>query len=141
MAAERILIVDDEEAIREVVYSMLSMAGYQCRQAVSGLEALSILQTEEFELMLSDLMMPELDGIGLLERAKEKYPDMPVLMSDVSEHRLLNAKYGFGLTTKVEAHAIAQALTRIALDESLRLRLSEGSRQLALQSAWEHEMD
>src|SRR4051794_12472169 len=80
MTAERILIVDDEEAIREVVDSMLSLAGYQCQQAASGLEALTILETHEFELMLSDLMMAELDGIGLLERAKEKFPDMPVLM-------------------------------------------------------------
>ena len=81
MSAERILIVDDEEAIREIVASMLSIAGYKCQQAGSGVEALAILESgEEFELMLSDLMMAELDGIGLLERTKEKYPDMPVVM-------------------------------------------------------------
>jgi putative nucleotidyltransferase with HDIG domain len=81
MAAERILIVDDEEAIREIVASMLTIAGYKCQQAGSGVEALAILQSgEEFELMLSDLMMAELDGIGLLERTKEKYPEMPVVM-------------------------------------------------------------
>ncbi|HSA92278.1 MAG TPA: HD domain-containing phosphohydrolase [Terriglobales bacterium] len=81
MSAERILIVDDEESIREIVSSMLGSAGYQCRQAASGLEALAILDSgAEFELMLSDLMMAELDGIGLLERVKEKYPDMPVIM-------------------------------------------------------------
>src|SRR3954466_3606948 len=81
MAADRILIVDDEEAIRESVASMLSIAGYRCQQACSGVEALAVLESgEEFELMLSDLMMAELDGIGLLERTKEKYPDMPVIM-------------------------------------------------------------
>ena len=81
MAAERILIVDDEEAIREIVASMLTIAGYRCQQAGSGVEALAVLESgEEFELMLSDLMMAELDGIGLLERTKEKYPDMPVVM-------------------------------------------------------------
>lgn len=81
MAAERILIVDDEEAIREIVASMLTIAGYKCQQAASGIEALAVLGSgEEFELMLSDLMMAELDGIGLLERTKEKYPDMPVVM-------------------------------------------------------------
>jgi len=81
MPADRILIVDDEEAIREIVSSMLVAANYQCRQAGSGLEALAILNSgEEFELMLSDLMMAELDGIGLLERTKEKYPEMPVVM-------------------------------------------------------------
>src|SRR4030088_2306403 len=78
---DRILVVDDEEAIREIVASMLSSAGYACKQAGSGMEALAVLNSgEEFELMLSDLMMADLDGIGLLERTKEKYPDMPVVM-------------------------------------------------------------
>src|SRR5580700_4727396 len=81
MPSGRILVVDDEEPIREIVTSMLNAANYKCRQAASGLEALAILDSgEEFELMLSDLMMAELDSIGLLERTKEKYPDMPVVM-------------------------------------------------------------
>jgi len=78
---DRILIVDDEEAIREIVASMLSTAGYSCKQAGSGMEALALLTSgNDFELMLSDLMMADLDGIGLLERTKEKFPDMPVVM-------------------------------------------------------------
>src|SRR5438067_1773459 len=81
MQSDRILVVDDEDAIREIVVSMLASAHYECRQAGSGLEALALLNSgEEFELMLSDLMMADLDGIGLLERTKEKYPDMPVVM-------------------------------------------------------------
>lgn len=81
MPTERILVVDDEDSIREIVSSMLSSANYQCRQAASGLEALALLDSgEEFELMLSDLMMAGLDGIGLLEKTKERYPDMPVVM-------------------------------------------------------------
>src|SRR5271163_2451657 len=79
--ADRILVVDDEEPIREIVASMLTTAGYRCKHAGSGIEALAVLTSgEEFELMLSDLMMADLDGIGLLERTKEKYPDMPVVM-------------------------------------------------------------
>src|SRR5712675_1283805 len=78
---DRILVVDDEEPIREIVASMLGTAGYACKQAASGMEALAVLTSgEEFELMLSDLMMADLDGIGLLERTKERYPDMPVVM-------------------------------------------------------------
>src|SRR6266704_549002 len=81
MPVERILVVDDEETIREIVSSMLTHANYKCRQAASGLEAIALLDSgEEFELMLSDLMMANLDGIGLLERTKEKFPDMPVVM-------------------------------------------------------------
>jgi len=78
---ERILVVDDEEAIREIVVQMLTAHGYACKQAGSGMEALAVLTSGEgFELMLSDLMMADLDGIGLLEQTKEKYPDMPVVM-------------------------------------------------------------
>jgi len=78
---DRILVVDDEEAIREIVASMLTAAGYACKQAGSGTEALAVLTSgEQFELMLTDLMMADLDGIGLLERTKERYPDMPVVM-------------------------------------------------------------
>jgi putative nucleotidyltransferase with HDIG domain len=79
--SDRILVVDDEETIREVVCSMLTVANYKCRQAASGIEALALLESgEEFELMLSDLMMADLDGLGLLERTKEKFPEMPVVM-------------------------------------------------------------
>jgi len=77
----RILVVDDEEAIREIISAMLSTAGYGCRTASDGLEALAVLDSgEEFDLLLTNLMMPNLDGIGLLERTKQKLPDMPVVL-------------------------------------------------------------
>jgi putative nucleotidyltransferase with HDIG domain len=89
MPNDRILVVDDEETIREIVSSMLGGAHFQTRQASSGVEALSILESgDEFDLVLSDLMMAEMDGITLLGRAKERYPDMPIVMvtavSDIS---------------------------------------------------------
>jgi len=81
MPVERILVVDDEEPIREIVCSMLTAANYKCSQASSGMKALGVLESgQEFELMLSDLMMADLDGIGLLEKTKERFPDMPVVM-------------------------------------------------------------
>jgi putative nucleotidyltransferase with HDIG domain len=73
MQYDRILVVDDEETIREIVCSML--------KAASGIEALAILESgDEFDLVLSDLMMAEMDGIALLERSKERFPDMPFVM-------------------------------------------------------------
>src|ERR1700685_4668965 len=81
MPSERILVVDDEEAIREIVCSMLTAANYKCGQASSGMTALALLESgESFDLMLSDLMMADLNGIGLLEQTKEQFPDMPVVM-------------------------------------------------------------
>src|ERR1035437_7868592 len=79
--AERILVVDDEKQICEIITSMLMAANYECREAGSGLEALALLESGElFDLMLSNLLMPDLGGIGLLERTTDKYPDMPVVM-------------------------------------------------------------
>lgn len=79
--AGRILVVDDEEKLREIIVAILVAANYKCRAAAEGLEALALLEAgEEFDLMLTDLLMPNLDGIGLLERSKNKYPDMPVVI-------------------------------------------------------------
>src|SRR6202140_2513338 len=81
MPNDRILVVDDEETIREIVCSTLGGAHFQARSAANGIEALAILESgDEFDLVLSDLMMAEMDGIALLERAKERYPDMPIVM-------------------------------------------------------------
>ncbi len=81
MPAERILVVDDEDPIREVVSSMLKSANFVCSQAASGKEALALLQSGEvYELMLTDLMMAGMDGQELLGATKERFPDMPVVM-------------------------------------------------------------
>jgi putative nucleotidyltransferase with HDIG domain len=81
MQNEKILVVDDEETIREIVSSMLGGAHFHARQAGSGKEALAILESgDEFDLILSDLMMAEMDGIALLENSKERFPDVPVVM-------------------------------------------------------------
>jgi putative nucleotidyltransferase with HDIG domain len=81
MASDRILVVDDEETIREIVSSMLVSAQFRTAQASSGLEALALLDSgEEYDLVLSDLMMAEMGGLELLERTKERFPATPVVM-------------------------------------------------------------
>ena len=138
MLSERILVVDDEEPIREIVTSMLANAGYECKQAGSGLEALAILESgEQFELMLSDLMMPELDGIGLLERTKEKFPDMPVVMVtavhdiSVALAALRNGAYDYLLKPFERDQLLA--MVRRAL-ENRRLKLENRAYQTNLES-------
>ncbi len=138
MATERILVVDDEEPIREIVSSMLISANYQCRQAASGLEALALLNSgEEFELMLSDLMMADLDGIGLLERTKEKFPDMPVVMVtavhdiSVALAAIRNGAYDYLLKPFEREQLLATA--RRAL-ENRRLKLENRAYQTDLEA-------
>src|SRR5499427_5081021 len=138
MTTERILVVDDEEPIREIISSMLSHAGYKTRQASSGMEALAILNSSgEFELMLSDLMMAELDGIALLERSKEKYPDMPVIMVtavhdiSVALAAIRNGAYDYLLKPFEREQLLA--MVRRAL-EHRRLKLENRAYQSNLES-------
>lgn len=78
--AERILVVDDESTVREIIASMLA-SEYECRQASDGLEALAVLDSgEDIALILADLVMPNLDGFGLLEHVNKKHPKIPVVM-------------------------------------------------------------
>jgi cyclic di-GMP phosphodiesterase len=138
MSTERILVVDDEEAIREIVSSMLTAAGYRCSQGASGLQALSVLESgQEFELMLSDLMMAEMDGVALLERTKEKYPDMPVIMVtavhdiSVALAAIRNGAYDYLLKPFEREQLLATV--RRAL-ENRRLRLENRAYQSNLES-------
>src|ERR1700760_1202014 len=138
MPVERILVVDDEEPIREIISSMLSAAGYKTRQAASGMEALAILNsTGEFVLMLSDLMMAELDGIALLERSKEKYPDMPVIMvtavHDISVALVAIPNGAYDYLLKPFEKEQLLAMVRRAL-ETRRLRLENVAYQTKLES-------
>jgi cyclic di-GMP phosphodiesterase len=136
--ADRILVVDDEEPIREIVASMLGTAGYACKQAASGLEALAVLTSgEEFELMLSDLMMADLDGIGLLERTKEKYPDMPVVMVtavhdiSVALAAIRNGAYDY-LLKPFEREQLLNTVSRAL--ENRRLKVENRTYQTNLES-------
>src|SRR6478752_5144467 len=138
MPVDRILVVDDEETIREIVSSMLTTAGYKCRQAGSGMEALALLESgEEFELMLSDLMMANLDGIGLLERTKERFPEMPVVMVtavhdiSVALAAIRNGAYDYLLKPFEREQLLATV--RRAL-ENRRLKLENRAYQTSLES-------
>lgn len=81
MADERILVVDDDESIREIMSSMLAHAGFECRSVTSGYEAITALQSDaNYALMLSDLAMEGMDGFALLDRIRRIHPQMPVVM-------------------------------------------------------------
>ena len=80
MEAEKILVVDDEEAIREVVSTLLEAQGYRCTVVSNGRMALEQIQADSLDLVLSDIVMPEMDGLKLLERVRAHDKDVPVIM-------------------------------------------------------------
>ena len=75
------LVVDDEPGVRRSLARMLQAQGFQCFEASTGLEALELLdRIGETPLIVSDMRMPELDGIGFLEAVRRRYPDTSVIM-------------------------------------------------------------
>ncbi len=80
MKPGKILVVDDEETIREVVTALLEAEGYQCASASNGAEAWNSFRDAAPDLVLSDIVMPEMGGLTLLEHVRAADQDVPVVM-------------------------------------------------------------
>ncbi len=76
----RILIVDDEAGIRDVLSRKLSSAGFQCLTAQDGINAMKLLKSDQADLVLLDVTMPGKSGAAVLKDIKAKYPDIAVIM-------------------------------------------------------------
>ncbi len=77
---ETILIVDDEKNYLTILSAVLEEEGFEVLTALGGQEALEIYKTSDLDLVVTDMKMPEMDGIKLLENIKQLDPDLPVMM-------------------------------------------------------------
>ena len=77
---EKILVVDDELNMRLVLKALLNKEGYDVATASDGVEALKVLKSGGVGVVVTDLKMPKLDGVGLLERVIRDYPSTPVII-------------------------------------------------------------
>ncbi len=75
-----ILVVDDEQAVRDVLSEGLQDSGYRCASASNGSDALELLKTDQYSLVLSDIDMPKMDGVKLLQAVKQLSADIEVVM-------------------------------------------------------------
>ncbi|MEO0907704.1 MAG: response regulator [Pseudomonadota bacterium] len=75
----RILLAEDEEAMRTYLERALTNAGYEVKSVDRGTEAVPLLENEDFDLLLSDIVMPEMDGIELAQRCSEVSPRTKVM--------------------------------------------------------------
>ena len=76
-----ILIVDDDELVRMTISVLVGSLGYHCLVAGDGIEALAVLQSTPVDLVLSDIVMPGMDGLELLAQIRENYKDTDVIIS------------------------------------------------------------
>ena len=76
----KLLIVDDEDKIRDFVKKYAIFEGHSIKEASNGMEAIDICRNEKFDLIILDIMMPELDGFSTCKEIKKLYTDIPVIM-------------------------------------------------------------
>ncbi len=94
MAKQRgpsILIVEDEPSLREFLIRGLGIAGYRVSSAADGSAALEALEQESYDLLITDIVMPKLDGIALALKAAKDWPDMKILMMTGYAHERMRA--------------------------------------------------
>jgi DNA-binding NtrC family response regulator len=112
---ERILVADDDKAFRVATQTLLVDEGYQITLAPNGEDALTKLQGQEYDLLLSDLVMGKMSGIALLQQVKGTWPELPVIMVT-----------GFGsIQTAVEAMRLGAAdyLTKPSNNDELLIKI------------------
>jgi CheY-like chemotaxis protein len=126
--AHSILIVEDDRAAREGLDSLLTMAGYSVMTASSGAEALARLNERRFDAMLLDIWMPQMTGLELLGRVRER-PDLPkviVMTADDTPDTLL-------ITLRNEAHQfLRKPIDPKALLELVRRTMAAPRSQAAI---------
>jgi len=76
---ERVLVIDDESQIRSMLRLMLERAGYEVEEAPDGMEGIRIYRENPVDLVISDLIMPNKDGIGMMIELKKEFPDIKII--------------------------------------------------------------
>lgn len=96
--AKKILLVEDEDFIRDLYYRQLTKAGFAVKTAIDGNTALEILKQEKFDLMLLDIMLPGMNGLQVLREYKTQNPQsqmMTILLTNLGQEAVI--KEGFEL--------------------------------------------
>jgi len=93
----RILVVDDEDQVRSVLRVTLERQGYQVTEAADGDAATRAIESEEFDLVVTDLVMPTREGLETIRFVHGRYPDLPIIAISAPANRdYLRAAVNFG---------------------------------------------
>jgi TonB family protein len=76
----KVLVVDDDPMIRSLISRILEMKGHQCDQAVDGIDGLEKVQNKSYNALVVDIVMPRMDGLALLRKIHQQFPDLPVML-------------------------------------------------------------
>ena len=121
-----ILLVDDEERYRELIARVLTKAGYEVVEASDGIEALSLLEKSKIDLVLSDILMPALNGYALVARLRAKWPSMPVILmtgflSQDAAKNMMNGSVEF-IPKPIDVAALIAVIERLLTPSTVAAR-------------------
>jgi DNA-binding NtrC family response regulator len=121
-----ILIVDDEPSASEYLRLLLEQEKFEVRTTGNGVEALIALETNSFDLVISDIRMPQMDGLELLDHLKQRWPDLPVIVLTANEgiEDVVQAIHLGALNYLVKPSS--PAVVSEAVKKALRVRPSRG---------------
>jgi len=91
MECESVLVVDDENIIRSILSEVVGTFGYDRQTAADGYEALQLLKEKNFEIVLSDIHMPGMNGFDLIRETREVKPDIPFILVLISLKNILKS--------------------------------------------------
>ena len=124
---KKILVADDEQAVRKVLTSILRLLSCEVRAVEDGQRALGVLEQERFDLVISDYQMPGMNGKILLEKIRQKFPDLPLVMISGADERHIGKMDGIPFLKKpVRLAALTELMEKLLSVEKPRLSLSSG---------------
>jgi two-component system response regulator TctD len=139
MTAERparILVVDDDPLLLELLTDTLTAIGYETAAASDGAIALDMLQTEQYDLMISDIKMPRVDGLQLLRRVRRHYPRLPVLfITGVASQETIGSVSPDGILAKPFRIAHIESMIQQALQRKNKPEIERQKELLILDGA------
>ena len=90
--SSRILVAEDDKTIQGVISKFLEFLGFEVALACNGIEALAVFLENSFDLVLTDLQMPAMDGLSLASHIKERSPSTPVILLTGSDRETVRKK-------------------------------------------------
>lgn len=131
----RVLIVDDEEMIRATAHSFLERFGMTCYDAKDAEQAVKLLQNQRFDLVLSDISMPGMDGMQMMKKIKESSPDLAFIFmtgytANYTYADIISAGAADYISKPFDLKEIKAKIERIDREKRIRAELQETNDQL-----------
>lgn len=134
---KKILVVDDEESLRMVLTMALARAGFYCKDVETADKAIAVIETEAFDLVISDISMPGMDGIEFLRKIKAGYPEIDVIImtgyaSEYSYVDIMDAGASDYMTKPFNMNSALARINRIARERKNLINLKKTNQELCV---------